>query len=57
MSLLFLNLLKPISSRVDRASASKAVDRSLIPSRAKSNTIKIGTHSFPLEFQHKKGTV
>ena len=39
--------LKPISGRVDRASAVKAVDTGSIPGRVKPKTIKIGIHSFP----------
>ena len=34
-------------ARVLRASASEAVDSSLIPSRVKPMTVKIGIHSFP----------
>ena len=37
----------PISGRVDRASATKAVDLGSIPSQVKPKTIKIGIHSFP----------
>ena len=37
-----------ISGRVDRASATEAVDSGLIPGRVKSKTIKIGIHSFPV---------
>ena len=37
----------PISGRVDRASATEAVDSGLIPGRVKPKTIKIGIHSFP----------
>ena len=39
--------LKPISGRVDRASATETVDLGSIPSRVKPKTIKIGIHSFP----------
>ena len=35
------------SGRVDRASASEAVDLGSIPGRVKPKTIKIGIHSFP----------
>ena len=38
---------RPISGRVDRASATEAVDSGSIPGRVKPNTIKIGLHSFP----------
>ena len=38
---------EPISGRVDRASATEAVDSSSIPDRVKPKTIKIGIHSFP----------
>ena len=37
----------PISGRVDRASATKAVDLGSIPGRVKPKTTKIGIHSFP----------
>ena len=37
----------PISSRVDRASATKAVNSGSIPGRVKPKTIKIDIHSFP----------
>ena len=37
---------KPISGRVDRASATEAVDSSSIPGQVKTKTIKIGIHSF-----------
>ena len=40
-------LIQPISGRVDRASATEAVDMGSIPSRVKPKTIKIGIHSFP----------
>ena len=33
--------------RVDRASATEAVDTGSIPGRVKPKTIKIGIHSFP----------
>ena len=39
--------VKPISGRVDRASATEAVDTGSIPGRVKPKTIKIGIHSFP----------
>ena len=35
------------SGRVDRASATYAVDSHSIPGRVKPKTIKIGIHSFP----------
>ena len=38
---------QPISGRVDRASATEAVDTGSIPGRVKPKTIKIGIHSFP----------
>ena len=38
---------KPISGRVDRASATEAVDSGSIPGRVKPKTTKIGIHSFP----------
>ena len=38
---------QPISGRVDRASATEAVDSGSVPSRVKPKTIKIGIHSFP----------
>ena len=41
------NEFKPISGRVDRASATEAVDTGSIPGRVKPKTIKIGIHSFP----------
>ena len=37
----------PISGRVDRASATEAVDTDSIPGRVKPKTIKTGIHSFP----------
>ena len=39
--------LKSISGRVDRASATEAVDLGSIPGRVKPKTRKIGIHSFP----------
>ena len=39
--------VKPISGRVDRASATEAVDSGSTPGRVKPKTIKIGIHSFP----------
>ena len=52
--LLYLSVLeiviqstKPISGRVNRASATETVDTGSIPGRVKSTTIKIGIHSFP----------
>ena len=38
---------RSISGRVDRASATEAVDLSSIPSQVKPKTKKIGIHSFP----------
>ena len=43
----FLCLFIPIRGRVDRASATEAVDSGSIPGRVKPKTIKIGIHSFP----------
>ena len=43
----FRFLLKPISGRVDRASATEAVDSGSIPGRVKPKTIKIGIHNVP----------
>ena len=52
--LLYLSVLeiviqstKPISGRVNRASATETVDTGSIPGRVKPTTIKIGIHSFP----------
>ena len=42
-----LPFFQPISGRVDRASATEAVDSGSIPGRVKPKTIKIGIHSFP----------
>ena len=39
--------IKPISGRVDRASATEAVDAGSLPGRVKPNAIKIGIQSFP----------
>ena len=47
----------PISGRVDRASATEAVDSGSIPGRVKPKTIKIGIHSFPAWRSAFKGTV
>ena len=44
---LLLSFKEPISGRVDRASATEAVDSGSIPGRVKPKTIKIGIHSFP----------
>ena len=41
------NNLLPISSQVDRASATEAVDSGSIPNQVKPRTIKKGIHSFP----------
>ena len=48
---------KPISGRVDRASATEAVDSGSIPGRVIPKTIKIGIHSFPAWRSAIKGTV
>ena len=48
---------KPISGRVDRASATEAVDSGSIPGRVKPKTIKIGIHSFPAWRSALKRTV
>ena len=48
---------RPISGRVDRASATEAVDSGSIPGRVKPKTIKIGIHSFPAWHSALKGTV
>ena len=37
----------PISGRVDRASATEAVDSGAIPGRVKPKTTRISIHSFP----------
>ena len=47
MATLYSTLFKPISGRVDRASATEAVDTGSIPGRVKPKTIKIDIHSFP----------
>ena len=39
-------LVDKFSGRVDRASATEAVDSDSIPDRVKPKTIKIGIHSF-----------
>ena len=39
--------IKPISGRVDRASATETVPTGSITERVKPNTTKIGIHSFP----------
>ena len=39
---------KPITDRVDRASATETVDSGSIPDRVKPKTTKICTHSFPV---------
>ena len=43
----YLRICIPISGRVDRALATKAVDSGLIPGRVKPKTLEIGIHSFP----------
>ena len=48
---------KPISGRVDRASATETVDLGSIPGRVKPKTIKIVIHSFPAWCSAIKGTV
>ena len=48
---------KSISGRVDRASATEAVDTGSIPGRVKPKTIKIGIHSFPAWRSAIKGAV
>ena len=49
---------KPISGRVDRASATEAVDSGSIPGWVKPKTIKIGIHSFPcLTFSNQRDCV
>ena len=45
------------NGRVDRASATEAVDTGSIPGRVKPKTIKIGIHSFPAWRSAIKGTV
>ena len=50
LSSLFIEFIRqylPFSGRVDRASATEAVDSGSIPGRVKPKTIKIGIHSFP----------
>ena len=49
--------LKPISNRVDRASATEVVDWGSIPGRVEPKTIKIGIHSFPALRSANKGAV
>ena len=49
--------LDPINGRVDRASATEAVDSGSIPGRVKPKTIKIGIHSFSAWRSAIKGTV
>ena len=44
---LYIDHYKLISGRVDRASATEAVDSGSIPGLVKPKTIKIGIHSFP----------
>ena len=50
-------IIWPISGRVDRASATEAVDSGLIPGRVKTKTIKIGIHSFSAWCSAIRGTV
>ena len=50
--------IKAISGRVERASATEAVDSGSIPGRVKPKTLKIGIHSsFPTWRSAIKGTV
>ena len=42
-----LDDIRPISGRVDRVSATEAVDPGSIPGRVKPKTIKIGIHGLP----------
>ena len=42
-----LGYTKPISVRVDRASAAETIDLGSIPNRVKPKTVKIGIHRFP----------
>ena len=48
-------ITKLISGRVDRASATEAVDSGSIPGRVKPKTVTIGIHSFMLDVQQLKG--
>ena len=57
INVIFLRCLIPISGRVDRASATEAVDSGSIPGRVKPKTIKIGIHSFPAWRSAIKGIV
>ena len=41
------NISAPTNGRLDRASATEAVDRGSTPGRVNPKTIKIGIHSFP----------
>ena len=50
-------ILKPISGRVGRASATKAVDYGSIPGLVKPKTVKIGIHSFSAWRSAIKGTM
>ena len=43
-----VTIIEPISGRVDRSSATEAVDLGSIPGRVKSKTVIIGIHSFPV---------
>ena len=46
LKLKYTSILLSLRGRVDRASATEAVDSGSIPSRVKPKTIKIGIHSF-----------
>ena len=45
----------PISVQVDRVHVTETIDVVSIPSRIKSNKIKIGIHSFPVQCSALKG--
>ena len=47
--------IKPISGRVDKASATEAVDTGSIPGRVKPKTIKLVFTAFLLDVQQSKG--
>ena len=57
VTILYVGNNKPISGRVNRASATEAVDLGSIPGRVKPKTLKIGIHSFPAWRSAIKGTV
>ena len=48
---------QPVGGRVDKTSATDAVDSGSIPGRVLPKTIKIGVHSFPAWRSAIKGTV